>query len=228
MISYELTKNKISNIKILKKNLMQLDGFSVNTTNSEALSLREAINEKNVKLFEENIRRALEYNFDFKRVEHSPTFFTKSIKYNKNKEDIEILQNDTTTVTFNNKKYTILFNKDFNFSVKNESNEIIGTIESKDSNKEQNLELRGENTTIIVHPYRGIEIDGFFRLNIFSVNQFNDGEVSIVYSNIKKEEEKHFKYAIIEAKLSPKKVNDLIKQIRKDSHLLKLLGKSLQ
>ena len=204
---------------------MQSDNFSVNTTNSGALSLREAINEKNVKLFEENIRRALEYNFEFKRVEHSPTFFTKKIKYDKNKEDIEILQNDNTTVTINDKKYTILFNEDFNFSVKNESNEIIGTIESKDSNKEQNLELKGENTTIIVHPYREIEIDGFFRVNIFSVNQFNDGEVSIVYSNIKKEEEKHFKYAIIEAKLSPRKVNDLIKQIRKDSHLLKLFGK---
>ena len=61
-------------------------------------------------------------------------------------------------------------------------------------------------------------------MNKFSVNLFNENEISIIYSNIDKEEEKNFIYSMIEVKLNPKKINDLIRQIKRDNRLLKIMN----
>ena len=70
-----------------------------------------------------------------------------------------------------------------------------------------------------------MEIDGLFKINSkFSVHLFNENEISVLYNTIKDEDT--FAYAIIEAKLSSKKVNDLIKKIKRDNGLLNLLKKT--
>ena len=57
-----------------------------------------------------------------------------------------------------------------------------------------------------------MEIDGLFKINSkFSVHLFKENEISVLYNSVK--EEDTFAYAIIEAKLSPKKINNLIIQI---------------
>lgn len=150
MISYKLTKKKLSDIQALKKNLMTSDISFENTSNNATLSLRQAINENNGKLLEENVQKALEYNFGFKKLQNSPTFFMKKIRFDKNKEDYEILQNDETTISIDKKKYKILFNKDFELSIKNENNELLGKIESKENNKEKNLILKGTNSFFVL------------------------------------------------------------------------------
>ena len=45
-----------------------------------------------VKIFEDNIRHTLEYNYDFEKMKYQNTIFIKRIVYNK--EEIEIIQND--------------------------------------------------------------------------------------------------------------------------------------
>ena len=47
----------------------------------------------------------------------------------------------------------------------------------------------------------------------------------IIFSNANKDEEKAFVYSITEVKLGPNKTDEIIKQIRKDHHLLKLKAK---
>ncbi len=61
-------------------------------------------------------------------------------------------------------------------------------------------------------------------MNKFSVNLFNENEISIIYSNIDKEEEKIFIYSMIEVKLNQNKINDLIRQIKRDNRLLKIMN----
>ena len=67
-----------------------------------------------------------------------------------------------------------------------------------------------------------MEIDGYFRMGKFEVNMFDYNEIEVLFSNVKKEEEKYYIYCIIEAKLGANKVDELIKQIRKDHNLLKM------
>jgi hypothetical protein len=67
-----------------------------------------------------------------------------------------------------------------------------------------------------------MEIDGYFKMNKFKVEMFNKNEIDVIYSNINKDDEKSFNNSIIEVKLNANKVDDLISQIRKDHHLLKL------
>ena len=67
-----------------------------------------------------------------------------------------------------------------------------------------------------------MEIDGYFKMNKFKVEMFNENEIDVIYSNINKDDEKSFNNSIIEVKLNANKVDDLISQIRKDHHLLKL------
>ena len=78
---------------------------------------------------------------------------------------------------------------------------------------------------MIISPYKEMEIDGYFRMEKFEVNMFNENEVEIIFSNINKDEEKNFVDSIIEDKLGSNKVDELIKQIRKNHRLLKLKDK---
>jgi len=79
---------------------------------------------------------------------------------------------------------------------------------------------------VIISPYKEMEIDDYFKIEKFEVNMFNSNEIDILYSNVNKDDEKFFTSAIIEVKLGSNKVDNLISQIRKDHHLLKLKNKN--
>ena len=184
---------------------------------------KQVINEYNGKTFEKNIRRSLEYYFGFEKLEHSHIIFKKKITYDINKE-IEILQNEETTINIQDNNYKLLFDKSHGVIIKDENGHILNTIDSKYSNKETTETINGTNIIIKISPYQEMEIDGLIKINSkFSVHLFNENEISILYNTVKDEDT--FAYVIIEAKLSPKKVNDLIKQIKRDNGLLNLLKK---
>lgn len=221
MISYNFSENTIFDIKKLKKDLMETGELS---NKSDTSFSKQIINEYAGKTFEENIRSALEYYFCFKKIDKSPKIFIKKISYDNSKE-IEIVQNEETTINIKDKKYKLLFDKSFDLIIKNEKNCILNKINSKLSNKETTETIKNTNITLKLFPYEEMEIDGFFKIKNFSVNQFNENEVEILYNNISKEEETNFQYLTIEAKLSPKRINELMKQIRKDNKYLKLINK---
>ena len=88
----------------------------------------------------------------------------------------------------------------------------------------QDMEVDIGNIKIQISKYYEIENDGVYQMDNFTVNQFSSEDVSVIYSHLGDKKDQDYKISIIEAKLSPNKISDLIKQFRKDSLLLKMKG----
>ena len=217
MFNYKFRK-RFKGIKKLKEDLMSKNPKNDNTVSS----VRQVMNESTGKILEKNIRNILENNYGFKLLKYPEKIFIKKIRVeigNKIKDE-EIFQNEEAAININNKKYIFLFNGKFELLIKDSNNKTKTSILSNASNKESKVNLDGFNLTI--SPYKEMEIDGYFKMNKFKLEMFNENEIDVIYSNINKDDEKSFNNSIIEVKLSANKVDDLITQIRKDHHLLKL------
>ena len=217
MFNYKFCKRS-NDIKKLKEGLMSK---SPKTDNSLSL-VRQEINGTTGKIFEKNIRNILENNYGFKLQKYPEKIFIKKIRINRGDkiQDEEIYQNEEATLNINNKKYIFLFNERFELLIKDSDKKIIHTILSKDSNKESKINI--DDNVVIISPYKEMEIDGYFQIEKFEVDMFDSNEIDILYSNVSKDDEKCFTGTIIEVKLGANKVDNLISQIRKDHHLLKL------
>jgi len=211
------SENSEKDIIKLKENLMKSNKTQSILSKSDISStVKEILNTEKEEYFEENIREILVNYYNFQSVKFPKNIFVKVIKYND--KEIKIIQNVEKQVNIRGKKYNILFNDDFEILIKNELNNILGKIESKRSN--ENVELLVNEININISKYKKIEIDGFFELKNFKVNLFDDKEISIIYSNIENDKEGKYTHAAIEAKLNYKKTEGLIKQLKKDKHLL--------
>ena len=217
MFNYKFRK-RFKGIKKLKEDLMSKNPKNDNTVSS----VRQVMNESTGKILEKSIRNILENNYGFKLLKYPEKIFIKKIRVEiGNKiQDEEIFQNEEAAINIVNKKYIFLFNEKFELLIKDSNNKTTTSILSNASNKESKVNLDGFNLTI--SPYKEMEIDGYFKMNKFKVEMFNKNEIDVIYSNINKDDEKSFNNSIIEVKLSANKVDDLITQIRKDHHLLKL------
>ena len=217
MFNYKFRK-RFKGIKKLKEDLMSKNPKNDNTVSS----VRQVMNESTGKILEKNIRNILENNYGFKLLKYPEKIFIKKIRVeigNKIKDE-EIFQNEEAAINIANKKYIFLFNEKFELLIKDSNNKTKTSILNNASNKESKVNLDGFNLTI--SPYKEMEIDGYFKMNKFKVEMFNKNEIDVIYSNINKDDEKSFNNSIIEVKLNANKVDDLISQIRKDHHLLKL------
>ncbi len=116
MISYKYSEDIKYNIEKLKKNLMTTDNIG-NDTDKTVSSARQLFNEEAGKIFEDNIRHTLEYNYDFEKMKYQNTIFIKRIVYNK--EEIEIIQNDDTELKIMGKIYKFLFDNKYVLSKRN-------------------------------------------------------------------------------------------------------------
>ena len=211
------SENSAKDIIKLKENLMKSNKTqSILSTSEISSTVKEILNTEKEEYFEENIREILINYYNFQSIKFPKNIFVKVIKYDD--KEIEIIQNVEKQVSIRGKKYNILFNDDFEILIKDELNNILGKIESKRSN--ENVELLVNEININISKYKEIEINGFFELKNFKVNLFDDKEISIIYSNIEIDEEGKYTHAAIEAKLSHKKTEGLIKQLKKDKHLL--------
>jgi len=219
MFNYKFSNNS-NDIKKLKKGLMSKSAKTDNTISS----VRQVINEATGKILEKNIRQILQINYGFKTLNYPEKIFSKIIRVenDKNVQEKEIFQSEDTIINIKNKEYIFCFNEGFELIIKDSNNEIIN-IPSKKSNEESKVNIDGNKVTI--SPYKEMEIDGYFSMEKFEVNMFDEKEIEIIYSNINKDDEKCFTNSIIEVKLGANKVDDIIKQIRKDHHLLKLKNK---
>ena len=218
----ESSKNKKNKDKDMKKYSKPKDQSENETSDNAISSSIQLFNEETRAIFRDNICNTLEYNFGFKKLNYPIKIFTKKIAYDNNKE-IELIQNEETSITIKDSILKFLFENNFNVSIKDEKDTLIEEVKSETSNKITEINING--IKLIISPYKEMEISGIYKMKNFSVNLFDENEVSIIYSNIDNKEEINFKYSIIEAKLNPKKVNNLISKIKKDINLLNLLDK---
>ena len=208
----------------LKKNLMKSDNFSSASSKNENISsiVKEKINTDLGPIFEENVRGIMENHFHFKKVIFPKTNFYKIITI-QGCNSVKIIQNKGKEIKFKNYLYQFLFNDDFSLSYRDSKNKKWQIIEKEKSAIKSNITLNGKN--ISVSPTKEIEIDGFYQINNFKVELFDEKEVNIIFNNINKEEEIEFQYAVLEVKLSKKKVGELALQLKKDHAFVKLLEK---
>ena len=97
-------------------------------------------------------------------------------------------------------------------------------VESEESGKNiNNKKIEGKQ--IFINKYKELEKDGYSRINNFKKDMFDSNWVTILYSSLNNGEEKNYEYAVIEAKLNPKRFIDLTEKIRSDDRLFKALKK---
>ena len=203
--------NSDKEIQKLKQKLMSKS----NESKSDFSSSRETVNERNGKVFEKNIRYILETRHDFKKIPHV-------CHSGQNFDEYEILFSEEIEVKIRGKNYKVLYDTKHNVLIKDLKNNEISKITSENANKRTDIIINKIKCEIF--PYTEMEFDGYFSMNNFQVNLFDENEVGLIYSNINKDEEKNYTNFIIEVKLNPKKANTLRDQIRKDHHYLSKNG----
>ena len=217
---YNYSENNELDIINLKKNLMKNKKGSTTSKESDIPSIvKQNINTYLEKIFEDNIRAILENKCKFIKFPFSPEIYYKKIQINENYV-IKVIQGEETVQEIFKNKYKILFANDFSFLMVNiEKKDDKVSIEAKFSNCNKEIEIDGKTLTVLAH--KQIGIDGFFEIKDFKINLFDPNEVDIVFSNINNENANDFKYAVIESKLSPTKIGDMVRHIQKDYNLLK-------
>ena len=216
---YEIGQN--SDIIKLKEDLMA-SSTSVTTKSEIDKSVREILNTEFGELYKNNIRRILEVYYNYKKIEFPRKIFYKKIQWSK-KGKIKLIKGEKKTVMINYKNYDISFNNDYSLIISEKINGKKVTNIPK-SNCNQDMEVDIGNIKIQISKYYEIENDGVYQMDNFTVNQFSSEDVSVIYSHLGDKKDQDYKISIIEAKLSPNKISDLIKQFRKDSLLLKMKG----
>ena len=213
-----------TNINYLKKNLMEINDQEEDISKSEAAStVKQIMNTETGIIFEENIRASLEINCNFVKGNLPRDIYYKKLMFD-NENVVCVIQNEPITVKIFNKTHTILFAEDKSLSIKNEGGEEILRVESEESGKNiNNKKIEGKQ--IFIYKCKELEIDGYYRINNFKKDMFDSNEVTILYSSLNNGEEKNYEYAVIEAKLNPKRFIDLTEKIRSDDRLFKALKK---
>ena len=213
-----------TNINYLKKNLMEINDQEEDISKSEAAStVKQIMNTETGIIFEENIRASLEINCNFVKGNLPRDIYYKKLMFD-NENVVCVIQNEPITVKIFNKTHTILFAEDRSLLIKNKEGEEILRVESEESGKNiNNKKIEGKQ--IFIYKCKELEIDGYYRINNFKKDMFDSNEVTILYSNLNNGEEKNYEYAVIKAKLNPKRFIDLTEKIRSDDRLFKALKK---
>ena len=213
-----------TNINYLKKNLMEINDQEEDISKNEAAStVKQIMNTETGIIFEENIRASLEINCNFVKGNLPRDIYYKKLMFD-NENVVCVIQNEPITVKIFNKTHTILFAEDRSLLIKNKEGEEILRVESEESGKNiNNKKIEGKQ--IFIYKCKELEIDGYYRINNFKKDMFDSNEVTILYSNLNNGEEKNYEYAVIKAKLNPKRFIDLTEKIRSDDRLFKALKK---
>ena len=161
--------------------------------------------------FEENIRGTLKYEYGLDESE-----FPRKVIYRIAKigQALDIILNcENKKILINGKPYIFQINKDYSISI----------IDSRKPSNKFNFEDKMityyiNNANISIYGHDEIEVDGIFCIkNKFQVQMFDDDEVEVFFSNVNKKEEKELEFAVLETKLNPLSINDLISQIKRDA-----------
>ena len=168
------------------------------------------INSKAGKLFEENVRKILEFNLNWKEGKIKRSFFYREISFlNKQKKYI-IGPHAIKTLPTKDGNFIFKFNKNNKsceiFKKNNEKK--VAIIEDKNNTKE----IQIVDKHLCVGVPKEIEIDGLYKGKLFDLS-FLEDEIDILYNNIK--DKKKIDYVAIEIKLNYNKINELIEQIKK-------------
>ena len=161
-------------------------------------------------LFEDNIRKTLEIEYNWKNASIPRHFFYRIIIINGKSyylSPFEYLDTNKFTINMELENNACLFidKSKKNNIIKIENDEIISTA-------------KFHNQNFLVYPPKEIEMDGLYENFDFNELPFDQNEVAILFDNTT---EYKYKYAVVEIKLSENKVTDLIDQLKEDKNIMK-------
>ena len=213
-------KNSDNDIKDLKENLMNLGSHSNSSSKIISDTVRQVINEEIGKIFENNLIELLQSQLKWTIGEIPRTFFYRELLIGSKIEIVSSFKNKT--IKFGDIDYVFQILDDESIKIQEVNGNGIENeiIIPKDEKKTVTHSIT--NTKIIVSVSKKIEMDGSFNINNFSLNSFNHDEIVVHYNGIS--DFSSYNYAIIEAKLSQKKLREMIPQLKKDKFVTKKIS----
>ena len=85
--------------------------------------------------------------------------------------------------------------------------------------KEKKVQTKIGNYNIEICPKKKIEVDGIYEINGINFSLFQTNEFSIIYDNIADKKDS-FELAVVEVKLSIKKMDEFVNQLQRDFFVL--------
>ena len=210
----------------LKKNLME-HSHSSSQSNCYPKSLSDAIrqikNEEIELIFEKNLRNLLQTQLQWKIGEIPRKFNYREIEIGEIIKIFTAGKSEDITIGADIYKFSMLQNE--SIEIKNiDENENTFTVPKKE---QMRLKFSKKiNVRIFISEIKNIEIDGSFQINNFDLNSFDPNEVVVLYKGIKNINDFNtFNYIVMEAKLNPKKLLEMINQLKRDKFVIEKLYK---
>lgn len=211
-------KNSDNDIKDLKENLMNLGSHSNSSSKIISDTVRQVINEEIGKIFENNLIELLQSQLKWTIGGIPRTFFYRELLVGSKIEIVSSFQNKI--IKFGDIDYVFQILDDESIKIQDVNANENEIIIPKGEKKTVTHSLT--NTKIIVSVSKKIEMDGSFNITNFSLNSFNHDEIVVYYNGIS--DFSPYNYAIIEAKLSQKKIKEMIAQLKKDKFVTKKIS----
>ena len=213
LMSTTASNSKGNNIGNNSQNTIGINSAKISDIVSKEIRKRKN-GEIGVK-FEENIRKTLELEYNWKVADIPRHFFYRQIIYKgKSYYITPFLQIDATTfiIKMNNENYSCQF-------VLKEGEKIVLEI-AENNNAIQKIY---DGKTFVVYPPKEYEVDGLYQDFNYDELGFDADEVKILFKNINASQ---YEYCIIEIKLNSNKIEELIQQLKADKIIIDKMVKN--
>ena len=187
---------------------------SVSNISSQYFSLR---NDEIGQDFEENIRKILTIDYNWKETNIKRKFKFREIRYRFKK--MFIITGQKKVFFINHRIVFFKFNEDGSIDITNKCR----TITIRDQKEKSILLIK--IGVITLKKVQDVEIDGMFNIKHFSSSAFDSEEITILYRNINDNKMKLFNQAVLEMKLSKNNFCEMVTQLNRDRYVFERLIK---
>ena len=208
-------------IKQLKIDLMNANNFpsssnnsTTNTTNTTG-QLNNTKDEQMEKIFKENVSEILREHFGSKNNDIDRNLKYREIKFG---EEVRIASlNFPQLIEIDSVIYLFNMKEDGSLTISrgNIMNNHPTVIDTR-----INMHMIFGNHELSISKTKNIEMNGTFKIANFNINLFDRNEVSVIYNNVKINEEKPFQYIVIETAFNKASMQDMAIQMKRDKLFL--------
>ena len=210
-----------SEIKQLKIDLMianSIPSSNNNSTTNETNTTDQFKNIKNEqmeKIFKENVREILRENFYSKDNDIDRNIKFREIKFD---EKVKIVSlNFPQLIEIDSISYLFIMKEDGSLTISRGN--IMGNHPTV-IEKKFNVHIHFGNHVLSISELKNIEMNGAFKIANFNIDSFDRNEISVIYNNVKINEEKPIQYIVIESAFNKASIQDMAIQMKRDKLFL--------
>ena len=210
-----------SEIKQLKIDLMianSVPSSSNNSTTNETnitAQLNNIKNEQMEKIFKENVREILRENFCSKDNDIDRNIKFREIKFD---EKVKIVTlNFPQLIEIDSVSYLFIMKEDGSLTISRGN--IMGNHPTV-IEKKFNVHIHFGNHVLSISELKNIEMNGAFKIANFNIDSFDINDLSVIYNNVKINEEKPIQYIVIESAFNKASIQDMAIQMKRDKLFL--------